>query len=75
MSMDVEEMIRAQPMDAVVLILVVATRPVPAQLMGAAAADLPTLQLQLVDLRCGGERRQQLLFRRFRRFFPYRATG
>src|SRR5260221_6714639 len=42
--MDVEEMIRAQPMDAVVLIGV-CDKTVPAQLMGAASADLPAIQL------------------------------
>src|SRR4051812_49558082 len=40
MSMDVEEMIRAQPMDAVVLIGG-CDKTVPAQLMGAASADPP----------------------------------
>jgi dihydroxy-acid dehydratase len=44
MSMDVEEMIRAQPMDAVVL-LGGCDKTVPAQLMGAASADLPAVQL------------------------------
>ncbi len=44
MSMDVEEMIRAQPMDAVVLIGG-CDKTVPAQLMGAASADLPAVQL------------------------------
>ena len=44
MSMDVEEMIRAQPMDAVVLIGG-CDKTVPAQLMGAASADLPSVQL------------------------------
>ena len=44
MSIDVEEMIRAQPMDAVVLVGG-ATRPCPAQLMGAASADIPAVQL------------------------------
>ena len=44
MSMDVEEMIRAQPMDAVVL-LGGCDKTVPAQLMGAASADLPAIQL------------------------------
>jgi len=44
MSMDVEEMIRAQPMDAVVLIGG-CDKTVPAQLMGAASADIPTVQL------------------------------
>jgi dihydroxy-acid dehydratase len=44
MSMDVEEMIRAQPMDAVVLIGG-CDKTVPAQLMGAASADRPAIQL------------------------------
>lgn len=44
MSMDVEEMIRAQPMDAVIL-LGGCDKTVPAQLMGAASADLPAIQL------------------------------
>ena len=44
MSMDVEEMIRAQPMDAVVLIGG-CDKTVPAQLMGAASADIPTVQV------------------------------
>ena len=44
MSMDVEEMVRAQPMDAVVLVGG-CDKTVPAQLMGAASADLPAVQL------------------------------
>ena len=44
MSMDVEEMIRAQPMDAVVLVGG-CDKTVPAQLMGAASADVPAIQL------------------------------
>jgi dihydroxy-acid dehydratase len=44
MAMDVEEMIRAQPMDAVVLIGG-CDKTVPAQLMGAASADVPAVQL------------------------------
>lgn len=44
MSMDIEEMIRAQPMDAVVL-LGGCDKSVPAQLMGAASADVPAIQL------------------------------
>ncbi len=44
MAMDVEEMIRAQPMDAVVLVGG-CDKTVPAQLMGAASADLPAVQL------------------------------
>lgn len=44
MSMDTEEMIRAQPMDAIVLIGG-CDKTVPAQLMGAASAGLPSIQL------------------------------
>ena len=44
MSMDTEEMIRAQPMDAVVLIGG-CDKTVPAQLMGAASANVPAVQL------------------------------
>jgi dihydroxy-acid dehydratase len=44
MSMDVEEMIRAQPMDAVVLVGG-CDKTVPAQLMGALSADVPAVQL------------------------------
>src|SRR5262245_18013302 len=44
MSMDVEEMLRAQPMDAVVLVGG-CDKTVPAQLMGAAAAGVPAIQL------------------------------
>ena len=44
MSIDVEEMVRAQPMDAVVLIGG-CDKTVPAQLMGAASADVPAVQL------------------------------
>src|SRR4051794_37332267 len=44
MSIDVEEMIRAQPMDAVVLVGG-CDKTVPAQLMGAISADVPAVQL------------------------------
>ncbi|HEX7812173.1 MAG TPA: dihydroxy-acid dehydratase [Burkholderiales bacterium] len=44
MAMDIEEMVRAQPMDAVVLIGG-CDKTVPAQLMGAASADVPAVQL------------------------------
>jgi dihydroxy-acid dehydratase len=44
MSLDVEEMIKAQPMDTVVLVGG-CDKTVPAQLMGAASADLPAIQL------------------------------
>ncbi len=44
MAMDTEEMIRAQPMDAVVL-MGGCDKTVPAQLMGAARAGMPAIQL------------------------------
>ena len=44
MAIDVEEMIRAQPMNAVVLVGG-CDKTVPAQLMGAVSADLPAVQL------------------------------
>lgn len=44
MAMDTEEMIRAQPMDAVVL-MGGCDKTVPAQLMGALSADIPAIQL------------------------------
>ncbi|WP_248311380.1 IlvD/Edd family dehydratase [Bosea sp. ASV33] len=44
MAIDTEELIRAQPMDAVVLIGG-CDKTVPAQLMGAVSADVPAIQL------------------------------
>jgi dihydroxy-acid dehydratase len=44
MAMDTEEMIRAQPIDGVVL-LANCDKTTPAQLMGAASADLPAIML------------------------------
>lgn len=44
MAMDVEEMIRANPIDGVVL-LSGCDKTVPAQLMGAASADLPAIMV------------------------------
>jgi dihydroxy-acid dehydratase len=58
MSMDTEEMIRAQPMDAVVL-MGGCDKTVPAQLMGAASADIPAIQLvagPMITSRHGEER-------------------
>jgi dihydroxy-acid dehydratase len=58
LSMDVEEMVRAQPMDAVVL-LGGCDKTIPAQLMGAAAADRPAIQLAAGPMMTGrheGER-------------------
>lgn len=44
MAMDTEEMVRGQPMDAVVLIGG-CDKTVPAQLMGALSANIPTIQI------------------------------
>lgn len=55
MSMDTEEMIRAQPMDAVVLIGG-CDKTVPAQLMGAASASVPAIQLVTGPMLTGGYR-------------------
>ncbi len=58
MAMDTEEMIRAQPMDAVVL-LGGCDKTVPAQLMGAASAGKPAIQLvagPMMSARHGAER-------------------
>src|SRR5882724_10793672 len=55
MAMDVEEMIRAQPMDAVVLIGG-CDKTVPAQLMGAASADIPTIQVVTGPMSTGRHR-------------------
>jgi dihydroxy-acid dehydratase len=58
MSMDVEEMVRAQPMDAVVLVGG-CDKTVPAQLMGAASAGVPAVQLVAGPMMAGrhhGER-------------------
>jgi dihydroxy-acid dehydratase len=59
MAMDVEEMILAQPMDAVVLIGG-CDKTVPAQLMGAASANLPTIQLVTGPMSTGRYRGQRL---------------
>ena len=55
MAMDTEEMVRAQPMDAVVLIGG-CDKTVPAQLMGAASAGLPAIQLVTGPMRTGSHR-------------------
>jgi dihydroxy-acid dehydratase len=44
MALDTEEMVRAQPMDAVILIGG-CDKTIPAQLMGAASADIPAIVL------------------------------
>src|SRR5437660_5902223 len=59
MSMETEEMIRAQPMDAVVLIGG-CDKTVPAQLMGAASADLPAIQLVAGPMMTGRYRGERL---------------
>ena len=59
MSMDVEEMIRAQPMSAVVLIGG-CDKTIPAQLMGAISAGVPAIQLVAGPMMTGRYRAQQL---------------
>ena len=55
MSMDAEEMIRAQPMDTVVLIGG-CDKTVPALLMGAISADVPAIQLVTGPMVTGSHR-------------------
>ena len=59
MSMDTEEMIRAQPMDAVVLIGG-CDKTVPAQLMGAASANIPAIQLITGSMLTGSYRSERV---------------
>jgi dihydroxy-acid dehydratase len=59
MSMDTEEMIRAQPMDAVVLIGG-CDKTVPAQLMGAASAGIPAIQLVTGSMLTGSHRAERV---------------
>ncbi|PWK33035.1 IlvD/Edd family dehydratase [Cupriavidus plantarum] len=59
MSMDTEEMIRAQPMDAVVLIGG-CDKTVPAQLMGAASAGVPAIQLVTGAMLTGSHRSERV---------------
>ncbi len=59
MAMDTEEMVRAQPMDAVVLIGG-CDKTVPAQLMGAVSADRPAIQLVTGPMMTGRHRGQRL---------------
>ena len=59
MAMDTEEMIRAQPMDAVVLIGG-CDKTVPAQLMGAASADVPAIQLVTGSMLTGSHRGERV---------------
>ena len=59
MAIDTEEMIRAQPMDAVVLIGG-CDKTVPAQLMGAASANLPAIQLITGSMLTGSHRGERV---------------
>ena len=59
MSMDTEEMIRAQPMDSVVLIGG-CDKTVPAQLMGAASANIPAIQLITGSMLTGSHRGERV---------------
>src|SRR5579863_8789189 len=59
MAMDTEEMIRAQPMDAVVLVGG-CDKTVPAQLMGAASANVPAIQLVTGPMMTGPHRGERL---------------
>ncbi len=59
MSIDTEEMIRAQPMDAVVL-MGGCDKTVPAQLMGAASAGRPAIQLVAGPMMTGRHRGERL---------------
>jgi dihydroxy-acid dehydratase len=59
MAMDTEEMIGAQPMDAVVLIGG-CDKTVPAQLMGAASANIPAIQLVTGPMSTGRYHGQRL---------------
>jgi dihydroxy-acid dehydratase len=59
MSMDTEEMILGQPMDAVVLIGG-CDKTVPAQLMGAASAGLPAIQVVTGPMSTGRHKGQRL---------------
>src|SRR3954453_2113001 len=59
MSMDTEEMIRAQPMDAVVL-MGGCDKTGPAQLMGAASANAPAIQLVAGPMMTGRYRGERL---------------
>src|ERR1700747_3001641 len=67
MAMDTEKMIRAQPMDAVVL-MGGCDKTVPAQLMGAVSADRPAIMLVAGPMMTGRYRGERL--RRRPRFPP-----
>jgi dihydroxy-acid dehydratase len=59
MSIDTEEMIRAQPMDAVVLIGG-CDKTVPAQLMGAASAGVPAIALVTGSMLTGSHQSERV---------------
>lgn len=59
MSMETEELLRAQPMDAVVLIGG-CDKTVPAQLMGAVSAGLPAIQLITGSMLTGSHRGERV---------------
>jgi len=59
MAMDTEEMVRAQPMDAVVMIGG-CDKTVPAQLMGAASVGLPAIQLITGSMLTGSHRGERV---------------
>ena len=59
MAMDTEELVRAQPMDAVVLIGG-CDKTVPAQLMGAASAGIPAIQLVTGAMLTGSHRGERV---------------
>ena len=59
MAIDTEEMIRAQPMDAVVLVGG-CDKTVPAQLMGAVSANVPAIQLVTGPMMTGPYRGERL---------------
>jgi len=74
MSMDVEEMTRAQPMDSVIF-LGGCDKTVPAQLMGAASAEIPSIQLVASPMSTSRHQGERLgACTDCRRFWqPYRA--
>src|SRR3546814_12944653 len=59
MAMDTEEMIAAQPMDAVVL-LGGCDKTVPAQLMGAVSTNRPAIQVVAGPMMTGSHRGERL---------------
>lgn len=59
MAIDTEELVRAQPMDAVVLVGG-CDKTVPAQLMGAASAGIPAIQLITGSMLTGSHRGERV---------------